>query len=270
MDSHEYCSATLNYIGGAQTVSIEVPINNARMKADLSWQKHGFQLLRHDSAVTDWDNRAGVTSVHYDEIATLAKSLTGCDAALVAGHISRNPEQVGVHEDYAPIQFVHSDFTDNYGQLVKERYLSADEESARALESEGLQAADVVRAKRMIILQLWRNVGAPEMDLPLAFCDAQTVPRSDIHAIHVPNYAGGDFAFDAFGVTPAPSSSPHSWYVFPSMRSNEVVAFRTYDSDMVASGEAYWTPHSAFQDPTVDANAPRRRSIELRATCLFF
>ena len=47
------------------------------------------------------------------------------------------------------------------------------------------------------------------------------------------------------------------------------VAFRAYDSDRVAKGEPFWTPHSAFVDPTVPADAPARESLEMRAICLF-
>jgi hypothetical protein len=53
------------------------------------------------------------------------------------------------------------------------------------------------------------------------------------------------------------------------MRPDEVVVFRTFDSDRVSRGETFWTPHSAFSDPTVAPRQPSRRSIELRATCLF-
>ena len=52
------------------------------------------------------------------------------------------------------------------------------------------------------------------------------------------------------------------------MQIDEVVAFRTYDSDMVASGEPYWTPHGAVRDPEVELGQPARSSIELRATKL--
>ena len=202
-------------------------------------------------------------------MAALAKQLTGCTHVLVAGHISRNPEQAALHEDYAPIQFVHSDFTDNYGKLVTERYFSDDPVNTMALNTAGLSAEDVARAERMLILQFWRNVGPSVMDLPIAFCDAQTVPRRDIYEVHVPSYAGGDFAFDTFAVTPPPANANHDWYVFPQMQVDEVVAFRTFDSAYVKNGKPYWTPHSAFEDPVVDDTAAARRSIELRATCLF-
>lgn len=268
--AHEYCYAALNYVGGHETIPLEVSIGDGRRAEHLNWQDNGFELFTHQSAVADWNSEAVVAASYYTEMAAFAKQLSGCDHALVSGHITRNPTQAAIHQDYAPIQFVHSDFTDNYGQLVTGRYLSGDPDSAKALAVAGLSAEDVARAERMLILQFWRNTGPAAMDLPIAFCDAQTVPRADMHAFHVPTYAGGDFAFDTFSVTPPPSGASHDWYVFPRMQADEVVAFRTFDSAMVANGEAYWTPHSAFVDPNVGADAPARCSVEVRATCLFY
>ena len=54
------------------------------------------------------------------------------------------------------------------------------------------------------------------------------------------------------------------------MTSQEVVIFRAYDSDRVAAGGPFWTPHTAFLDPTVGPDAPPRISVEMRAICLFF
>lgn len=265
----EYCQATMNYLGGLQTVPIEASIKDGRSAQHLNWQENGFQLINCPSAVNSWDNDSDVAGHYYAEMSTLAKALTGCDHALIGSHISRNPDKAEVHGDYAPIEFVHSDFTDDYADLLIERYRNNTTEAAHMLGTAGLTVEDMARAKRLLILQFWRNVGPQQMDLPLAFCDAQSVPRADMQSIHVPNYAGGDFAFDTFAVTPPPSGAEHDWYVFPNMSDSEVVAFRTFDSEMAAKGEAYWTPHSAFTDPYAGDSAPARRSIEVRATCLF-
>jgi hypothetical protein len=133
-------------------------------------------------------------------------------------------------------------------------------------------AADVVAdARRIVILQFWRNVGPPKMDLPLAFCDCRTVGRSHVQAIQVTNYAGGGFDFEALGVLAprAGDGTEHAWYAFDSLGVDEVIAFRTYDSERVGTSLPYWTPHSAFRDPDVELGKPARSSIELRATCVF-
>jgi hypothetical protein len=267
--SEVFCSTELTYIKGAATGPVPVDILNGRHFDNPGWETCGFELKEHHSSVSDWSSAEQIQQIHYDEISSFARELTGCRHALVGGHILRNPEQVKIHPQLGPIAFVHSDFTDNYGDLMREYYSADDEESRVGLTKSGITAAEVKAARRMLILQFWRNVGPQKMDLPLAFCDARTVPRADMQSIPVNNYAGGDFSFDAFGVN-EPLGHSHEWYVYPEMNVDEVVVFRTFDSQQIERGAPFWTPHSAFQDPEVKIGSPSRYSIELRATCLFY
>jgi hypothetical protein len=87
-------------------------------------------------------------------------------------------------------------------------------------------------------------------------------------------YVAGGFVFDALSVLAPSTPVPHRWYAFPAMAPSEVVAFRTYDTDMVDGWgvdrqTAFFTPHSAFHDPDVPIGHPARFSIELRVMCLF-
>ena len=68
---------------------------------------------------------------------------------------------------------------------------------------------------------------------------------------------------------PPADPAKHGWYVYPEMTIDEVVAFRTYDTERVDAGETHFTPHSAFRDPEVEPGDPGRFSIELRVMCLF-
>ena len=79
----------------------------------------------------------------------------------------------------------------------------------------------------------------------------------------------GGFDFEALGVMKPPDPDDHRWYAFDELRADEVIAFRTYDSDRVGTDLPYWTPHSAFRDPDVALGRPSRSSIELRATCVY-
>jgi len=263
----EFCRATLAYIPREDSASGEVAIYDGRT-ADLPrWHECGFELMKHASAVTDWSDDEEIARVHYAEISELARQQTGCDHALVTSHIKRSPEAAKKHSDYSPIRFVHSDFADSYGDLLRELYQSGDR--AEAAQRDGVSGDVVAEAKRLMILQFWRNIGPAKMDLPLAFCDARTVPRDEIRPIPVKNYAGSGFDFEALGIVAPAKPDDHRWFVFPEMQIDEVVAFRTYDSDMVATGEPYWTPHGAVRDPSVELGRPARSSIELRATCVF-
>ena len=137
------------------------------------------------------------------------------------------------------------------------------------LAENGLSHDDVAQAERIAVIQFWRNIGAEQPDRPLALCDASTVPRSEMIPILVPSYGGLRLDFEAFAVRTPQDASAHSWYTFPKMAADEVMVFRTYDSRCEDEGRAFYTPHTAYLDPNVGSEAPRRESVEMRALCLF-
>ena len=265
-----FCQADLNYVdvSFAEPIVVNVSIRDGRLAFPGRWQDCGFELLDHASQVKDWQDEE-IAKLHYAEIAALARQLSGCDHALVGSHIIRSPQQAALHPDLAPISSVHSDFAASYGDLIRLRYQSNDGQTLASLREAGITADDVSSARRLLILQFWRNLGPEKMDLPLAFCDARTVPHTDIRPSLVEDYAGGGINFETLGIAPPQVVDQHQWYGFPNMNRDEVVAFRTYDSDRLGTQMPYWTPHSAFADPQVKLGQPSRSSIELRATCLF-
>jgi hypothetical protein len=268
-----YCRARMNYVArgavDSRTEPVEVTIFDGRRAPLPSWQECGFEVMRHGSALSAWDDDAAIERIHYPEMAALARELTGCDYALVSGHIKRDPEQAAKHPDLGPIEFVHSDFAASYGNNLREFYRAGTNEAVRALQRAGIDANVVAAARRLAVVQFWRNIGPAKMDRPIAFCDARSVDASELRTLPVHNYAGGGGFFETLGVVPPRAPSSHRWYVFPELGHDEVVVFRTFDSERAARGEAFWTPHSAFSDPAVPPGKPSRRSIELRATCVF-
>jgi hypothetical protein len=269
-----FCRATLNFAarsGEFVAEPTDTDILDGRT-ADLpGWDECGFELVPHTSVVTAWADDDEVAAIHHREMEDLARRMTGCDVALVSNHIKRGPEHAQRHEDLAPISFVHSDFAAGYDVLVRQSYEPRlnREGAARALERNGVTAATVARASRLVILQFWRNLGPPKMDFPLAFCDARTVSADDGRPIPVSDYAGSGVDFEALAVLGPTRPDQYRWYAFPELGLDEVVAFRTYDTDRVARGETWFTPHSAFRDPDVEIGRPSRSSIELRAICLY-
>jgi hypothetical protein len=267
-----YCEAPFNYVtnteaaDGDRVSAVEKPVHDGRKSALPGWQECGFELAQHESLVSDWQDDEQIVEQHYEEIRQLAKAFTGCDYALVGGHIKRGPEQLKIHADYGPIAFVHSDFAESYGDLMRRHYSADTEEAKLNLANSGATLEDVKQCSRLMILQFWRNLGEPKMDTPLAFCDARTVSKNDLRPFPVQDYGGGGFDFETLGIA---TNNSHTWYVFPEMKRDEVAVFRTFDTDRIGSDQPYWTPHSAFSDPAVSAGRPSRVSIELRATCLF-
>ncbi len=263
-----YCETTLNYAAGKDVLPVTVQITNGRTAKDLSFTESGFELLRHLSIVRDWNDPDEIDRVHYSEIRDLAKRLSGCDWVLFFPAVVRSPAVAAKTKDYHPIQFVHSDYTESYPSVVQDRTKPYHQIIAPYMADEGISADDVEKARRILTLQFWRNIGPEVMDYPLCFCDSRSVMRDELSPILVADYGGVKTEFETFMVNP-PEKDTHEWYAFPAMKPDEVVVFRSFDSDCVASGLPFWTPHSAFLDPTAPADAPARESIEMRAICLF-
>ena len=269
------CRAEMNYLGENITVTIEdgradpaLTLTAARLDDDAGWTRRGFALYRHRSSVTDWTDEDAIDQLHRREIAETAQALTGCTHALPSPAILRNPAMAETVADYAPIHFVHSDFTEDYGRMIGDPERTYQTFLGPLLASEGLPEDCVRTASRRLVLQFWRNVGPERADAPLAICDATTVPERDLERSWVESYGGGSFGFETFGVR-GDHADAHRWYTFPGMTKDETLLFRTYDSALAERGEAFWTPHSAFLDPAIAPGTARRASVEMRVLCLW-
>lgn len=247
----------------------DVEICDGRRAALPGWEACGFELVRSASAVAVWTDDDEIAAVHYGEAEDLARRLTGCDVALVSDHVKRSAEPVRRRREQTPVRLVHSDFAANYEDVARHAYHEVQGRGAATLERTGATPEQIEAAGRIVMLQLWRNLGAAKMDLPMAFCDARTVTPAETRPFPYTGYVAGGRSFDALAVVAPSDRERHGWYTFPSMTIDEVVAFRTYDTDLVRAGHTWFTPHSAFRDPDVEVGEPARFSIEMRVMCLF-
>ena len=265
----QYAAASGALVQGSGAVGVEIRDGRSPQWQLPGWRECGFELVRHDAHVADWTDDDEIAAVHYAEVESLARRLTGADAALVSDHVKRTAEPERRPREQTPVRLVHSDFSDDYEHVVRFAYREVRGRGAATLARSGLTSAQIEGAPRIMMLQFWRNLGAPKMDFPVAFCDARTVTRSETRPFPYTGYVAGGRSFDALAITAPESPERHGWYVFPEMTVDEVVAFRTYDTDLVPTGETYFTPHSAFRDPDVEVGNPARFSIELRVLCVF-
>ena len=269
-----WCRASLNYAnrtGELVGSDVEVEIRDGRAAAAglPDWGTCGFELVEHPSKVQDWMDDEEIAAVHYGEAEEVARRLTGCDAALVSDHVKRSAESARRRREQTPVRLVHSDFAANYEDVARHAYRDVQGRGAATLARTGVTSAEIEDAARIVMLQLWRNLGAAKMDLPVAFCDARTVTPAETRPFPYTGYVAGGRSFDALAVVAPAAPDHHAWYAFPSMVPDEVVAFRTYDTDLVRADRTWFTPHSAFRDPEVAPGVPARFSIELRVLCLF-
>ena len=89
-----FCRTTLHYMDArtvGQRVPIDIEVLDGRTAELPGWNLCGFELVHHESAVTDWGDDTLIAAVHHPELEQLARTLTGCDHATVTSHIKRGP-----------------------------------------------------------------------------------------------------------------------------------------------------------------------------------
>ncbi|WP_328311776.1 hypothetical protein OG432_16955 [Streptomyces sp. NBC_00442] len=247
----EWCdSETAPNIGdwqamAAATVEHSVPIENAR-DIEYGLDTTGFTLTRHETSV-DFRDESAIVAQYFTELAPLVRERTGADEVFVTHHFVRWGEPEDFEAGYAG--FLHGDkgLDDPYGYT-----------DARMAELDIRLAPDQEYA--FAWYNTWQPVDREVSQHPLVVMDARSVPREDIH----------DYFYTSIGNHP-PESAPgfaegHRFFYFPRMQTNEVLMFKQLDT---RPDRAPTCLHSAFEDPTAPADAPLRRSIEVRWMCAF-
>lgn len=269
MNNEIYTHAELNYAGEDDLVTQITPINNARLcNRSFSWRSNGFELINCPSQVSNWYNEQQINDIYYREIQHLSHDLTGADAIIFYPAIIRSQTTAQTNPDYTPIQFVHSDYTESYQQMIADSQHPYFDVLRPSMQQQGISLERIKQASRVVTLQFWRNIGAATPDYPLAFCDSSSVPRSHLQPFKVENYGDRETQFEIFAATAPTKSSPYQWYTYPNMLNHELMVFRAFDSDAVKAKTPFWTLHSAFLDSHANPG-DHRESIEMRAICLF-
>ena len=260
-------SATINYVGAMRerprfhandhsrdVLALEphgVTVTDAHSLSEPpTLRREGIALIRHTSAVTDFRDKATVVAVHRGEIERLIGELSGADRVVVASpgvlrFGERSPES-GKLDNSLPARFVHVDVSNPTAAAFAERSRPNDSQA---------------RTRRFAHYNVWRVLTPPPQDVPLAVCDARSVAPEDL----VPADAVFDqrdapeWSFEALVVRYNPA---HRWLYFSNMTRDEVIVFKTNDSD---PSEPIQVPHSAFDDATCPAGVTPRASIEMRA-----
>jgi len=227
-----------------------VLIEDARGCSDSpTLSREGYQLISHRSSVVDFKNPAEVASVHPTEIERLLLQVSGADLVVVNGpgvlRFGEKSAHAGKFNNSLPARFIHVDISDVTARRFADR--SAPLDIARSI-------------RRFAHYNVWRALSPPPQDIPLAICDARTVVAADL--------VEADAVFDVPG-TPEWSfegwviryNLAHHWSYFSHMSRDEVLVFKTNDSD---PREPHCVPHSAFDDPSCPAEVPPRASIEMR------
>lgn len=227
----------------------QVQISDARrLHPSASLDVQGFAKVEQASAVTNLEDEQQVRGLYYAEVDALLRLHTGAVKTVIFDHTIRidepGREANGLRE---PVRYVHNDQTERSAIRRVRDHLPAQEAEHRLF-------------KRFAIINVWRPIGGPVWTTPLALCDASSIEAAD--------FLPSDLVYrDKIGETFSVRGNPqHRWYYYPQLRPEEALLLKIYDSctDVSRAGA-----HTAFDDPTTPADAPPRRSIELRALVFF-
>ena len=144
---------------------------------------------------------------------------------------------------------VHCDYTEASGR----------ERLALLLKNADAHTEEQVR--RFAIVNIWRSIAGPVLDTPLAVCDARSVAAGDLVASQIRYQARTG---EIYLLRHSPQ---HRWFYYPEMDRHEALVFKQYDSRVNAA--VRFTPHCAFDLPSVPEGAPLRQSIELRCLVVY-
>jgi hypothetical protein len=217
-------------------------------------EPQGFELCEHRSSIRDFADARAVAKRYSPEIRQLLLEVSGADAVAVNPHgilrFSERSAQSGRLDNSRPARFVHVDVSDATAAMF----------AARS------NPTPLRRVRRYCHYNVWRVWSAPPQDVPLAVCDAGTVKPADLVAADAIFDAPGvpEWSFEGLVVKGSPM---HRWVWFPDMDRDQVLVFKTNDSDPT---RAHCVPHVAFDDPSCPAGVPPRTSIEMRGIAYWY
>jgi len=234
----------------------EVQIVDARfLKSRPQLDGEGFSLCHAPTAVRNFQDVDEVRNCYYPELVELACGATGAKHAYIFDHTVRSRVITGATVGFGRTANdppgangqVHNDYTESSG--YKRMVLVLGEALARIPNS------------RFAIVNMWRPIGSPILELPLALCSARTISPDDLVDASVHYRARtGDIYLGTY-------SPRHRWFYYSAMDRAELLMFKQFDSQV--SSVSRFTLHAAFLHPDAAVGSPVRQSIEARCLLLY-
>jgi hypothetical protein len=256
----------------ARTHTVEIGDARALQAAAASeaeqFARHGFALLSHRTAVTDWDVPPGVAPadsevgrVYYPEIETLV-------GRLLPGR------KVMVRQFAPPLRRGRDTASPAYGSGVHQDFGLTVDDYAEALgcyaspEAVGYWRSGWARdgVEGFMVIDFWRttNMGEPLRHMPLALCEPASVDLADLVPTGMLNFAPSGKPTNNLGLRHQPGQR---WWFFPDMVEDEVLAFKLFEACKdEATPRMRSCPHAAFEHPDTPEDARPRQSCEHRVS----
>ncbi|KAI1119730.1 hypothetical protein F5Y10DRAFT_158585 [Nemania abortiva] len=283
--------------------SVSRPVHNLREEspAEFNTDISGFGTFRWPSGEKAFTDDAAVRGAYYDDVEALLRD--NCEALPSNNNAGTNRVRKVVIFDHtirrrvpdaprAPVQQVHVDQTAAAAVARVRRHLPADE-------------ADELLRHRFQLINVWRPIGHPASDHPLAVIDWRSTVPGDFTPVdllypqrkRVDSVMGSDAddndddrgkeapplkterlsteGYEVRGETMGVlANENHRFYYVKDMTPDEVLLLKCYDSwgegePAGKKGLAVRTPHTAFEDPATPEDAKPRESIEVRALVFY-
>jgi hypothetical protein len=225
-----------------------VTIHNASQTAGLKLDVSGFEMIKHQSSLTNWSSFQDSTltkDIDYPEVISALKTHTGAEKVIIFDHTLRDSTVRPGNDNLLreAVRRVHNDQTLDSAPRRVAKHLTPGEAEWRL-------------RRRFAIINFWRPVTGPVLQTPLALYDAGTIDPKDLMPSDL---VYRDWTGETYGVAYNPC---HRWYWYPRQLPTEATLIKIYDS---ATDAARLSAHTAFDDPSSASDAPARRSIEIRA-----
>lgn len=264
-------------------------LDRTRAIEDISGRGSQFDIDACGFAVHHWPVRDGwfaneeaIKSGYYPRVEELLhQKLPGSvKKVVIFDHTMRQMKADSLRK---PVMQVHVDQTAEAAEARVRRHLPSDE-------------AGALLKGRYSLINVWRPIGNPAMEYPLAALDWRTLSPEDfvyvdlLYPVRDREQTGDDdrgrevipesdsltstegyeVKGGTYGIAP---NENHKFYYVKNMTPDSTMLLKCADSKGPGLPDGTITtasccPHTAFEDPETLANAPSRRSIEVR--CLVF
>jgi len=230
----------------------DLRVHDARpIVSQLSLDREGFTLVRHDCGVTDAFNVDAEAAGYQAAVAGLLKELTGASFVLPQGKGLIKRSMMGSETETGPARWVHMDYTTAAAHKWVEWI-------------EGWEGLALRQYPRFAVYQTWRCLTPPPTDNTLAFCDASSIEAKDCivfdAALRTPYDEPGNMFESQF----ARFNPRQRWYYVSDLWPDELIVFKGFDSDPARDAQPL---HNSIDLPAEDA-APRV-SVEARFFAFF-
>lgn len=210
----------------------------------FSLDNEGFAFRKHQSGVVNFEDDDEVERVYYPEIREIVAEATGASEIEIFDHTIRVTDPKTTYR--RPASHAHNDYTETSGPK-------------RLRDMIGDERADAWTKDRLVQVNVWRPIVEPVLRMPLALLDASSTDEADLVETTITNERQNGRVGRIYSVA---HRDGQRWFYFPEMTRDEIILIKGYDS--LKDGRARFTPHSAFEHPDTPADAPARRSIEVR------